>query len=87
MPEASRLRARPGPGDYLFRALGCQIEHHLFPAMPRCRLREAAPLVREFCRERGVGFRKTGIREAYLEVYRHLEAVAMPLRRLRRRAA
>lgn len=73
--------------DYLLGALSCQIEHHLFPAMPRCRLREAAPLVREFCRERGVGYRETGIREAYPEVYRHLEVVAIPLRRLRRRAA
>lgn len=69
--------------DYLLGALSCQIEHHLFPAMPRCRLREAAPLVRQFCRDRGVGYRETGVVEAYVEVWRHLEAVARPLRRHR----
>jgi fatty acid desaturase len=73
--------------DYLLGALSCQIEHHLFPAMPRCRLREAAPLVREFCRERGVGYRETGVFEAYVETYRHLDAVAIPLRRWQRRLA
>jgi fatty acid desaturase len=73
--------------DYLLGALSCQIEHHLFPAMPRCRLREAAPVVREFCRERGVGYRETGVFEAYVETYRHLDAVAMPLRRWQRRLA
>ncbi len=73
--------------DYLLGALSCQIEHHLFPAMPRCRLREAAPVVREFCREQGVGYRETGVFEAYVETYRHLDAVAMPLRRWQRRLA
>lgn len=72
--------------DYLFGALSCQIEHHLFPAMPRCRLREAAPIVRQFCRERGIAYHETGVVTAYLEVYRHLEAVALPLRRAGRGA-
>jgi fatty acid desaturase len=72
-------------GDYLLGALSCQIEHHLFPAMPRCRLREAVPVVRQFCRERGVSYRETGVLEAYVEVYRHLETVALPLRRSERR--
>ena len=70
--------------DYLLGALSCQIEHHLFPAMPRCRLREAAPIVREFCRERGVKYQETGVFEAYAEVCRHLDAVAKPLRRWQR---
>ena len=71
--------------DYLLGALSCQIEHHLFPAMPRYRLRQAAPVVRQFCRERGVSYRETGMLEAYVEVYRHLDAVAQPLRRCERR--
>ena len=73
--------------DYLLGALSCQIEHHLFPTMPRCRLREAAPYVRQFCRERGVSYRETGILQAYVEVYRHLEAVARPLHRIEPRKA
>jgi fatty acid desaturase len=66
--------------DIVFGALSCQIEHHLFPAMPRCHLREAAPIVRQFCRDRGIAYRETGVLEAYVDVYRHLERVARCLR-------
>ncbi|HEX3604801.1 MAG TPA: acyl-CoA desaturase [Candidatus Dormibacteraeota bacterium] len=69
--------------DLLFGSLSCQIEHHLFPAMPRMRLREAAPIVRQFCRERGVAYHETGVVTAYVETYRHLQRVARPLRRRR----
>jgi fatty acid desaturase len=66
--------------DVVLGALSCQIEHHLFPAMPRFRLRAAAPIVRQFCRERSIPYRETGVLEAYGEVYRHLETVARSLR-------
>ncbi len=72
--------------DYVFGALSCQIEHHLFPAMPRWRLREAAPIVRQFCQERGIAYRETGVFQAYRDVYRHLHTVARPLRRRAARA-
>ncbi len=36
--------------DFLLGGLNYQIEHHLFPNMPRPNLRHAQPLVREFCR-------------------------------------
>lgn len=67
--------------DLVLGALSCQIEHHLFPAMPRCRLREAAPIVRQFCQERGIAYRETGVVQAYVDVYRHLDRVARCLRR------
>ena len=35
--------------DTLLGGLNYQIEHHLFPSMPRPNLRHAQPLVREFC--------------------------------------
>ena len=35
--------------DFLLGGLNYQIEHHLFPNMPRPNLRHAQPLVREFC--------------------------------------
>jgi fatty acid desaturase len=73
--RASRL------SDYIFGALSCQIEHHLFPAMPRYRLREAAPIVRQFCEERGIAYRETGVLQAYVDVYVHLKTVALSLRR------
>lgn len=74
------LRANPF-SDYVFGALSCQIEHHLFPTMPRFNLRAAAPIVRRFCEERGIAYHETGVRQAYGEVRRHLVAVARPLRR------
>jgi fatty acid desaturase len=43
--------------DLIFGGLNYQIEHHLFPSMPRPNLRRAQPLVREFCRARGVSYR------------------------------
>jgi fatty acid desaturase len=35
--------------DYLFGGLNYQIEHHLFPMMPRANLRRARALVKSFC--------------------------------------
>jgi fatty acid desaturase len=61
---------------YLFGGLSGQIEHHLFPAMPRSRLRETAVIVRSFCEEHCVEYRETGVWEAYVQVYRQLRFVA-----------
>ncbi len=61
--------------DYVFGPLGCQIEHHLFPAMPRHNLRAAGPIVRRVCEEQGIAYRETSLREAFRQVYDHLRAV------------
>lgn len=61
--------------DYLFGPLGCQIEHHLFPAMPRHNLRAAGPIVRRVCAEQGIIYRETSPWEAFGQVYVHLRAV------------
>jgi fatty acid desaturase len=67
--------------DGLLGGLNYQIEHHLFPSMPRPNLRRAQPLVREFCVRRGISYRHCGIFASYAEVLRHLHAVGAPLRR------
>jgi fatty acid desaturase len=69
--------------DLLFGSLTCQIEHHLFPTMPRNRLRRAAPVVRAFCEARGIAYRETGLLEANREVLQHLATVAQAARRPR----
>jgi fatty acid desaturase len=69
--------------DLLFGSLTCQIEHHLFPTMPRNRLRAAAPVVRAFCEARAVAYRETGVLEAYREVLQHLATLAQTARRPR----
>jgi fatty acid desaturase len=66
--------------DFLFGPLSCQIEHHLFPAMARSRLRSAAPYVRAFCDARAIPYHETGVRVAFAEVLGHLHAVGRTLR-------
>ena len=61
--------------DYFFGPLGCQIEHHLFPAMPRHNLREAGPIVRRVCEEQGIQYRETSVWQAFTQVYVHLRSV------------
>jgi len=70
--------------DFWYGPLACQIEHHLFPPMPRCNLRRAAPIVRAFCASHGVPYHETGVVHAYAEILRHLHQVSRPLRRPRR---
>lgn len=62
--------------DYFFGPLSCQVEHHLFPAMPRHQLRKAAPLVRRVCAEQGIEYRETSPWQAFRQVYDHLRTVA-----------
>src|SRR6185437_872829 len=45
--------------DFLMGGLNYQIEHHLFPSMPRPHLRRAAPTIRAFCDEYGVDSTET----------------------------
>lgn len=65
--------------DYLYGSLSAQIEHHLFPTMPRNRLREAGVIVKSFCESRGIGYYETGMFRAYYEIIQHLHAVGARL--------
>ena len=58
--------------DYWYGGLNYQIEHHLFPTMPRNRLRYAKPLVERFCAERGIAYHETSIGGSYKEIFQHL---------------
>jgi fatty acid desaturase len=70
-----------GPGvDFLLGGLNYQIEHHLFPSMPRPNLRRAQPIVRQFCAERAIPYSECGLLSSYGQVVRHLHAVGAPLR-------
>ena len=66
--------------DFWYGGLNYQIEHHLFPGMPRNKLREAQPIVREFCREHDIGYHETSVLRSYREILEHLHAVGAPLR-------
>ena len=66
--------------DYLFGGLNHQIEHHLFPRMPRPSLRAARAVVRPFCLEHGLPYTETGIRSSSAQILRHLHETSAVLR-------
>lgn len=61
--------------DWALGALNYQVEHHLFPSMPRPNLRHAQPIVREYCAEIGLPYTETGLVESYAIGLRHLRDV------------
>lgn len=67
--------------DFWYGGLNYQIEHHLFPTMPRNNLRRAQRIVVEFCAQRGIPYYQTGLLQSYREILAHLHAVSAPLRR------
>lgn len=66
--------------DWWYGGLNYQIEHHLFPALPRNRLRAAQPIVRAFCRERGIAYHETSMLGSYGEILHYLHEIGAPLR-------
>ncbi|MFC6014729.1 fatty acid desaturase family protein [Plantactinospora solaniradicis] len=66
--------------DFALGALNYQIEHHLFPSMPRVNLRKAQPIVRAYCAEQGIPYEETSLFDSYRQALRHLHFVGAPLR-------
>jgi fatty acid desaturase len=61
----------------LMGGLNLQIEHHLFPNMPRPNLLRAAPVVREFCSRHGIAYTETSLVHSYAIVIRYLNQVGL----------
>ncbi|WP_460726102.1 fatty acid desaturase family protein [Nocardia heshunensis] len=66
--------------DAALGGLNYQIEHHLFPSMPRPNLRTAQPLVQAFCTEIGVPYAETTLLDSYTQALRHLDSVGRQTR-------
>jgi fatty acid desaturase len=66
--------------DLWYGALNYQIEHHLFPTMPRNRVRQAHRIVRGFCEERGIPYHEVSMLQSYRELLSFLHEVGAPLR-------
>ncbi|WP_413759673.1 fatty acid desaturase family protein [Streptomyces sp. MMBL 11-3] len=66
--------------DLALGGLNYQIEHHLFPSMPRPGLRHAQELVRAFCARHGIAYHETTLLDSYAQVLKHLHTVGGPLR-------
>jgi fatty acid desaturase len=72
--------------DLALGGLNYQIEHHLFPSMPRPNLRRSQPLIRDFCRERGLPYCQASLAGSYAQALRHLHSVGRPPSRQRAQA-
>jgi fatty acid desaturase len=66
--------------DFALGGLNYQIEHHLFPSMPRPNLRRVQPLVREYCARHGVSYTEVGLLESYGIVVNYLNNVGLHAR-------
>ena len=63
--------------DTAMGGLNYQIEHHLFPSMPRANLRRASSIISAYCVEHGVPYTQTGLIESYAIVVRYINRVGL----------
>jgi fatty acid desaturase len=66
--------------DFVFGGLNYQIEHHLFPSMPRPNLRHSEALIQALCQQHRLPYCQTSLIGSYTQALRHLHTVARPLR-------
>ena len=68
------------PMSMLMGGLNYQIEHHLFPSMPRPHLLRARRIVRAHCSANGVPYAETTLMNSYRIVIRYLNEVGLSAR-------
>lgn len=61
--------------DWWYGGLNYQIEHHLFPSMPRPNLKHAQPIVQAYCAEVGLPYHQVSVADSYREIWAHLDQV------------
>jgi fatty acid desaturase len=61
--------------DLALGGLNYQIEHHLFPSMPRPNLRHSQALIRTFCQQKELPYCETSLVDSYALALRHLNSV------------
>jgi fatty acid desaturase len=66
--------------DWMMGGLNYQIEHHLFPSMPRANLRFAQPIVRSYCDRIGMPYITTTLFDSYRMGLQHMHEVGAELR-------
>jgi fatty acid desaturase len=57
---------------FMLGGLNYQIEHHLFPSMPRPNLRRAQGLVRDFCAAADLGYSEESFAGSFRQIIHHL---------------
>ena len=66
--------------DAALGGLNYQIEHHLFPSMPRPSLRRAQPLIKTFCTDHGLTYTEASLLGSYAQALHHLNQVGRSTR-------
>ncbi|XP_002511936.2 delta(8)-fatty-acid desaturase 2 [Ricinus communis] len=66
--------------DWVYGGLQFQLEHHLFPRLPRCQLRRVSPLVRDLCKKHNLPYRSLSFWEANVSTIRTLRNAALQAR-------
>ena len=69
--------------DQLLGGLNYQIEHHLFPSMPRANLRRAQRVVRDYCAQHRIPYTETSLVASYSIALRYLHSLGAPMRAAR----
>ncbi|MFJ6419295.1 fatty acid desaturase family protein [Paeniglutamicibacter sp. NPDC091659] len=66
--------------SHVYGGLNYQVEHHLFPSMPRANLPAVAKIVREYCDELKVPYTVATPKQSYAQVISHLNKVGLSAR-------
>jgi fatty acid desaturase len=66
--------------DWFAGGLNYQIEHHLFPTMPRHNLLRASHIIKKFCHEIGLPYQSCDFIEGVVLIHKQLASVASQIR-------
>lgn len=66
--------------DFWYGGLNYQVEHHLFPSMPRNNLKKAQKIVKAYCQEHSIAYYETSMVQSFREILQFLHQVSAPLR-------
>jgi len=64
--------------DLALGGLNYQIEHHLFPSMPRPNLRRSQAMIKEFCQQRELSYCEASFGGSYAQALRYLNTIGRP---------
>ncbi len=66
--------------DFVYGGLNYQIEHHLFPSMPRNKLKQAQQIIKPFCQSHDISYHETNVIQAFKEILVNLYHIGDSLR-------
>nr|APP89673.1 delta-8 sphingolipid desaturase [Ribes mandshuricum] len=68
--------------DWFHGGLQFQLEHHLFPRLPRCQLRKVSPFVKDLCKKHNLPYRSLSFLDANVATIKTLRTAALQARDL-----